>query len=308
MADGDDLFAGILPFYHVARERSFRRAAERLGVTPAAVSKAVLKLETGLGVKLFARTSRSVSLTPEGSLFLEKCHDAIAIMTGGREQLAASRKTPRGEVHLTLPFILADLVVPELPALSARCPELTFRITLTDRLLPLVEDKVDVAVRVGTPADSNLVERRLRGSRWVTVASPSFLGRRGTPSEPGDLARFNCLRFVAPNGRPRDYTFRDPATNRTAPLAVRGNLLINHGEHMLAAAVSGLGICQVLDFMVHAHLRDESLVEVLAPWAAEGPAIRALMVPERRRSPNVVAVLAFLEVVLARQDRLHSGA
>lgn len=303
MAEAKDLFAGVLPFYHAARERSFRRAAERLGVTPAAVSKAVLKLEESLGVKLLARTSRTVSLTPEGAAFLERCRDAIAIVGAGREQLTASRKMPRGEVHLTLPFILAGLVVPGLSTLAGRCPELSFRITLTDRLLALVEDNIDVAVRIGAPADSSLVERKLRGSRWVTAASPAFLGRRGSPMEPKDLERYNCLRFVAPNGRPRDYTFCDPKTRQVAPAPVRGNLLINHGEHLLDAAVAGLGVCQVLDFMVGDHLRGGTLVEVLAPWAAEGPPVHALIVPERRRAPNVVALLGFLEEVLAEPER-----
>jgi DNA-binding transcriptional LysR family regulator len=298
MTNAADLFAGVVPFYHAAQERSFRRAAERLGVTPAAVSKAVLKLEDSLGVKLLARTSRTVSLTPEGAVFLERCRDAIASLSSGREQLTAARKLPRGEVHLTLPFILAQLVVPHLAGLSARYPELSFRLTLTDRLLPLVEDNIDAAVRIGAPADSSLVSHRLRGSRWVTVASPAFVGRRGSPAHPRELAGYNCLRFVAPNGRPRDYTFRDPRTGQSAPLAVSGNLLVNHGEHLLAAAASGLGIAQVLDFMVDEPLRDGRLVEVLAAFAAEGPPIHALIVPERRRAPNVAALLAFLEEVL----------
>lgn len=306
MTGTEDLFFGVAPFLHTAENRSYRKAAERLGVTPAAVSKAVLKLEERLGVKLLVRTSRSVSLTPEGAAFLVRCREAMSSLQAGREQLSAARSMPRGELRLTLPFILGRRVVPELPRLQARYPDLTFRVSMTDRLVRLVEEGVDVGVRVGGREDSSLVSKVLGTSRWVTVASPSYLARAGAPIKPEQLARHSCLMFVAPNGRPREWTFLDPQTGRALePPKLEPKLLVDQGELMLEAAVAGMGVCQVLDFMVGDLLAGGRLQEVLAPYAAEGPTLHALAAPERARTPNVRACFEFLAGVF---ERLRASA
>lgn len=297
MKDGD-LFQGVLPFVRVAELLSFRKAAEALGVTTAAVSKAVRELEERLGVKLFARTTRTVSLTPEGEQFLARCRDAIGSMTAARALMSEARRQPKGEVHLSLSFILGRLIVPELGKMAARHPALSFRISMSDRLARLAEEKVDVAIRIGDLASSNLVSRLLFRSRWVTVASPAYVARHGAPAVPADLARHNALRFVAPNGRPRDFAVLDVATKRPATVAVTGNLMIDHGDHLLLAAESGLGVCQVLDFMVTDALASGRLVELLPAYAADGPPIHAVMLAERSRTPNVRAVVSFLTTVL----------
>jgi DNA-binding transcriptional LysR family regulator len=296
----DDLFAGVLPFFYTAEERSFRRAAERLGVTPAAVSKAVLRLEDRLGVKLLVRTSRTVAMTPEGAAFQDRCREAIASLEAGREAVSEARRQPRGDVHLSMPFILGRIVVPALPRLAARYPNLRFRLSMTDRLVRLVDDQVDVAFRIGDLPDSRLVSRRLRGSRWVTVAAPSYIARAGRPAQPSDLVRHDLLVFVAPNGRPRAWSFRDPRTGAPIATPVEPRLLLDHGDHLLTAAIAGLGVCQVLDFMTTDPLGDGRLVEVLATHAAEGPPVHALTAPERSRAANVRAVMAFLAETFAR--------
>jgi LysR family transcriptional regulator for bpeEF and oprC len=295
-----DLFSGILPFVHTARQRSYRRAAAELGVTPAAVSKSVMKLEDDLGAKLLARTSRTVNLTPEGRRFLERCEQAIASLEIGRELVTESKRMPRGELHVSMSFILARVVMPELPRLSSRYPELSLRVSTTDRLAKLVDEGVDVALRVGEPTDKSLVGRRLRASRWVTVAAPGYLARAGTPEHPADLARHNCLSFVGPNGKPRPWSFVDATTGRPATMRVAGNLAIDQGDYLLEAGLAGQGLCQVLDFMVGEHVRAGRLVEVLGPHAAEGPAIFAISPPERRRSANVRAFVASMVDAFAR--------
>ena len=289
----DDLFSGVLPFVHVAEERSFRRAAARLGVTPAAVSKAVLKLEDDLGVKLFARTSRSVSLTPEGTVFLARCRDAVASVQSGRELVSESRRAPRGEVLVSTTPILSGIAVSQLGSLLTRYPKLSIRFTFTDRMVRLAEEGIDVAVRIGELGDSSLVSRRLRGSRWVTLAAPSYVARHGPPAHPRDLERLDCLRFVAPDGRPRDWWFADPPDRAPYAMRVSGSVLLDQGERLLDAAMAGIGACQVLDFMVGPLLREGRLVEILGTYAAEGPPITALAAPERSRTPNVRALFAY---------------
>ena len=148
------------------------------------------------------------------------------------------------------------------------------------------------AIRIGELADSTLISRKLRKTRWVTVASPSYLARRPAPKTLDDLAKHNCLCFVGQNGKRRDWTFAPGGKPQI--VAVSGNLLIDHGSYLLAAAAAGMGISQVLDFMVEDQLRDGSLVEVLASFAAEGPAIHAVATSSRARSAGVRAFITFL--------------
>lgn len=298
-----DLFSGVLPFLHTAEERSFRKAAAHLGVTTAAVSKAVARLEAELGVTLLHRTSRHVSLTPEGTAFLEHCREAVTRMQAGRELVAQAQKVVEGELKVSMPLILGRAVVPELGRLAARHPRLTFNLSMTDRFTRMAEEGVDVAVRIGELDDSSLVSRTLRVPQWVTAASPAYLGRNGTPRHYKELERHACLKFVTPSGVTREWTFRDrreaqPLTVRT-PDAVR----IDHGELLVEAAVAGLGICQAFDFMVTEHLRAGRLVEVLSPYAAEGPPIRALCLPRRQSTPRVRVFLDFLQQILRREER-----
>lgn len=280
-----DLFAGVLPFVRTAEEKSFGRAARSLGVTTAAVSKAVKKLEEELGVKLLDRSSRVVNITREGEVFLERCRHAVLSVQGARDAMKSARRAPQGELGITMPFIVAPIVMPALPRLAAQHPRLSFRVHVTDRMTRLADEDHDVAIRMGPLPASSLVTRRLRKTRWVTVASPSYLALRPAPKTVADLEEHNCLRFVGAAGKPRDWTF---AVNGHASLVnVSGNLLIDHGEHMLGAAEGGLGICQVLDFMVGEKLARGELVEVLAAFATEGPSIHSVTTAARASAVNV---------------------
>jgi LysR family transcriptional regulator for bpeEF and oprC len=288
----EDLFSGILPFFHTAEERSFRRAAERLGVTTAAVSKAVAKLEERLDVKLLVRSTRSVNLTPEGARYLEHCRQSIASLRAGRELLAQSRAQPRGEVHLSVSPIVGPLLVSGLPLLLARYPLLSVRLSVHDRLVRLPEEGVDVAVRVGARHDSSLVSRVLLRPRWVTVGSPAYLARHGVPASPEELGSHNAVLFVDPGGRVRPWSFQ--RADQVAGTPVKGNLRVDNGLELVHAALAGLGLAQVLDFLVVDELRERRLGEVLAAYAAPGPWLHAVTPRERARSPEVQALLAFL--------------
>lgn len=287
-----DLFAGVLPFVRAAEERSFGRAAASLGITTAAVSKAVRKLEDELGAKLLDRSSRNVSLTPEGEVFLERCRQAVLGVQGAREAVQGARREPQGELSVTMPFILAPFVVTNLPRLAAQYPRLSFRLHMTDRIARLGDESYDVAVRIGPLPDSTLISRLLRKTRWVTVGSPSYLARKPPPKTPDELAKHNCLCFIGQNGKRRDWTFAADARAHT--VAVTGNLLVDHGTYLLAAGEAGMGLCQVLDFMVQDPLRDGTLVEVLAGYAASGPPIHAVATSSRSRSAGVRAFINFL--------------
>jgi LysR family transcriptional regulator, regulator for bpeEF and oprC len=303
MIESEPLFAGVEPFFRVAEARSFRAAAAALGVSTAAVSKAVKRLEERVGVKLLVRTSRSVTLTAEGAIYLERCREAVSAMLSARSQLSQSRRQPSGELRVSASFILGPVLVPELPQLAQRYPKLSLRLSFTDRVSRLVEENLDVALRVGARESSSLLSRLLLGTRWVTVASPVYVARHGSPIIPADLKRLSCVRFVQPNGKPRDFTFRDPDTSRELQQPVNGNLALDNGAHLLDAAHAGQGVVQVLDFMVRPALANGTLVELLPSYAAPGPDIHAVMAPERSKSANVRALLELLAEVFGRLAR-----
>jgi DNA-binding transcriptional LysR family regulator len=189
---------------------------------------------------------------------------------------------------VSAPFVLGRvLLVSALADFYERYPALLVELELTDRLVQFAEENVDVALRIGPLGDSQATVRRLARTRWVTVASPGYLGRHGTPQRPSDLSAHQCLRFLAPDGRPRDWTF----TGRERQESVAGRLVANDGEALVAAAVAGVGLVQAMGFMVRPAVSRGELVEVLAEHAAEGPSIYVLSAPGRTRAARVKAFL-----------------
>ena len=293
-----ELFVGVVPFVATAEARSFRGAARQLGVTPSAVSKAISRLEAQLGVRLLQRTSRSVKLTVEGDAFLSRCRDAVDQVRAAREVATAAHRAPRGLLRVSMPLPLGRVVVmPALHRLLTRHPGLAVEAVMTDRFVQLLDENVDVVVRIGTARDSRAVVRKLRTARWVTAAAPAYLARNGTPEAPADLGRHNCLKFLRPEGTPREWVFATRAGKEiVAPTS--GNLVADYGEALVEAAVAGLGMVQALDFMVSGALSKGQLVEVLHDDAAPGLAIAVLAAPGRHKAPKVRAFIDFMVELL----------
>ncbi len=278
-----DLFRGVVPFVVVTEEKSFRKAAVRLGVSPAAVSKAVGALEREMGMTLCVRGPRAVSLTREGELFFESCRPAVTAVMGARAMVEGARREPEGQLVLSVPFVVAELVPPALTVLRARHPRLSFRLVVTDRLTRLGEEPVDVALRVGALSDSALVARRIRDTRLVVVASPGYLARAGTPRRPAELSGHDAIALFAPNGKPHPWLFR------SGPLEVEPRIALDHAPSLVDAVLAGLGVAQVLDFMVDALVRAGRLVPLFTDEVVDGPPIHAVCAPGRRATPRVRA-------------------
>lgn len=278
-----EMFRGIVPFVAVARERSFRRAAERLGVSAAAVSKAVQVLEDRVGLPLFVRGARTVALTREGEQFFARCQEAVAAVDGARESLEPARSVPSGELVVSVPFVASALIAPGLALLRSRYPRLDFRVLVTDRLSKLAEESVNVAVRIGAITEATVVKRRLRRTRMVTVAAPAYVARRGQPRRAEDLDQHDCLGLVAPNGRPYPYLFAGGP--RTVPPAV----LVDHGPTLVDIVLAGFGITQLFDYMAEPFLREGRLVALLEDEIAGGPDVYAICAPGRRAAARVRA-------------------
>ncbi|NUP07655.1 MAG: LysR family transcriptional regulator [Polyangiaceae bacterium] len=300
-----DLFTGIVPFVAAAEAKSLRAAAERLGLTPSAVSKAITRLEADLGVRLLHRTSRSVALTEEGEAFLRSCSDAVTSVRAAREGAVSSLRAPRGRLSISVPLMLGRLViVPALKRLLDRHPALTIDASLTDRFERLGDGSFDAAVRIGAVGDPHLVARKLATIRWVTVGAPAYLARRGTPSSPDELSGHNCLSFKQPNGSVRAWEFRRGAgakATETAP--TQGNLTTDHGEALVEAAIAGLGLFQAHHYIVADAVAQGRLVEVLAPFATEGPPVSLVLSPQRKNTPKVRAFAEFMVELLGRPSK-----
>jgi LysR family transcriptional regulator, regulator for bpeEF and oprC len=296
-----DLFTGVLPFVTTAEERSFRRAAARLAVTPAAVSKAVAKLEAELGVTLLQRTSRHVSLTPEGDAFFARCRGAVAEVQAGRELLAESRSVAQGTLRITMSPVLAELVGPEIAKLGARHPRLAFDVRLGDRFSRLAEEGIDVAVRIGALEDSSLVARPLRTPRWLTVAAPTYLARAGMPLHHEELAGHACLVFLTPRGVPQPWWFGGQGQRKAVAFTPRASFQSDSGALLVQMAAAGLGVVQALDFMAKDLVAAGRLTPLVEGEATDGPPIHALVLARRQRAPRVRAFLELLDEVLGRR-------
>ena len=155
-------------------------------------------------------------------------------------------------------------------------------------------------MRIAPLHDSPLVARHLRDTRWVLVAAPAYLARRGTPTRPEELGEHDALSFVPPSGRPRRWIFRDPVSARAIELNPNSRVRIDQGEHLLEAAAAGLGLVQGLDVFVEEALATGRLVEVLPAYSVPGPPVHAVALPERARTPNVRAFSGFLRETLGR--------
>ncbi|MBL8743421.1 MAG: LysR family transcriptional regulator [Myxococcales bacterium] len=293
MVNNQAAFDNVLPFIKVAESASFRGAAAALGVTAAAITRSVQRLEARLGVRLFERSTRSVRLTEEGKRYAARCREALAQMALAEAEISAAR-TPQGVVTVSASPALAGLIVPSVARFLQRHPAIRVELGLSDRIVRFAEEEVDVALRVGEVSDESLVAHALASPRWATVASPSYLARHGTPESLDDLCAHACLRFVPPRGRPRPWIFLDASGTGTRSFEPRGPLDVDNGSLLVPAAREELGIAQVFDFMVARDIERGHLIEVLPDLAAPGPPVRAVHPTSRRLLPRVQAFVSFL--------------
>ncbi|MBX3213329.1 MAG: LysR family transcriptional regulator [Labilithrix sp.] len=294
MVDNTDPFTGVAPFLRVAETLSFRRAAESLGVTPAAVSRTIRRLEERVGTRLLERTTRSVRLTSEGAQFASRCREALAQMRIAESELSIARGVPQGTLTISSSQILAPLLTPALSRFLLRHPTVRADVRFSDRVVRFADEDVDVALRVGSVEDQDVVAHVLLRPRWMLVASPAYLARKGTPRTPEDLAGHACVRFIPPRARPRPWVLDGRA------IVVGGPLDVDRGDVLVTAALSDAGIARVLDFMVGAEVRDRRLVEVLPEADGGRSAVSAVHATSRRSVPRVRAFLAFLRDELGR--------
>jgi DNA-binding transcriptional LysR family regulator len=289
----EDLSA-ILAFVRAAEARSFTKAARQLGISPSAVSKAISRMENAFKVRLLQRNSRSVTLTAEGSAFYERCRRVLLDLAEAEQALSRAREVPRGLLRVSLPLALGRRPLARLlPEFVQRHPEVAIEARISDRMVDLIEEGFDVAVRLGQPQDSRLAARRLATGKLVTCAAPAYLKRHRTPKVPEDLGAHNCARFIVPStGVARDWMFQ--RDGKAISISVSGNLAFDHAEALVEAAIAGTAIIQISSYVTGHALQQGLLKPILTRFVAPTAPVWALYPQNRHLTPRVRTFVDFL--------------
>jgi DNA-binding transcriptional LysR family regulator len=283
----------MILFVRTVEQGSFSAAARALSLSPSAVSRQIAALEDHLGVRLLNRSSRRVTLTEEGRTFHERCLRIVAEIDDVQAQMAHMAQHVQGTLRVTATVAFAKAhLLPLFPEFLKLYPELALHLELTDRLVDLAEEGVDVAIRFTEQVeDESLVARRLVHNRRVVVAAPSYLALHGTPRVPEDLLAHNCLRMYSVSSF-NDWEFANEDGTRV--LEVQGNFEANSADAVYHAALAGLGVARLSLYLVHADLEAGRLVRLLPAYTHEKADILAVYPHRRNLSPKVRAFVDFL--------------
>lgn len=283
-----DRFKQIETFVAVATRGSLSAAAQAEGVAPAVIGRRIDALEERLGVKLLIRTTRRITLTFEGSAFLEDCQRLLNDFYDAEASVSLGGVKASGHLRVTAPAGFGRAhVAPLLPAFLDAHPEVTISLDLTDRLADIVNEGIDVAIRIGALDDSSLVGLELAENRRVVVASPGYLEAHGTPSTPAELAQHDCLTFGTYGNQARGWQF--DLDGQLVSMRVSGTLACNDGAVLRDWALAGRGLAWRSIWEVGEDLRAGRLKSVLDAFAAPDNAIHAVF-PQRKHLPLRVRV------------------
>jgi len=272
----------------VADARSFTVAAGQLGISQSGLSRAISRLESALGVRLLHRNTRNVSLTPDGRQFVEHCAPLLSGLDDAERRLGDRPSTPSGVLKLTAPSMFGrKVLVPLAGQLMATHPQLQFELVLNDRLVDLVEEGFDAALRTGPISDVRMVARPLRPLNWVTVASPAYIAQHGEPATVDALHDHACLAVRnLRSGRLVDWQFRE-AHGQLREFTPPARMVFDSGDPLVEGALAGIGIVQVMDFAVADALADGRLQRVLQPFEGRSRVLSLVYPPSRQASPKL---------------------
>jgi len=285
--------SAIESFVKVAELNSFSEAAARLNTSKSVVSRHVTALEAQLGLRLFHRTTRAITLTEAGRAYFERVSQILLDLQDADQSVSHLQVTPRGRLKVSAPMSFGFLhLAPALADFLAEYPELEVDVTMSDRFVDLVEDGFDLAVRIGTLADSSFIAKRIAPIRRVICASPSYLEAHGRPAVPQDLRAHQCLcNSNQPAGREWRFTMPD---GNPVSVPVNGRLAMNNGDALRVAALNHLGFIDIPTFIVGGDLKAGTLVSVLDDHVPQVLALHAVYSHARHLSPKVRAFIDFL--------------
>jgi DNA-binding transcriptional LysR family regulator len=282
----------LVVFHSVVKHASYAKAAEDLSLSPSGVSRIVTRLEERLGVRLVQRTTRKLSLTEAGTAFHARTSQILLDLADAEAELQTAQLRPRGTLKVTASVVFGQLYLgPLIPELLTHFPELSIDLSLTNRFVDLVDEGIDLAIRIGSLTDSRLIARRLCNNKRILVATPGYLKEHGTPRSLGDLKDHDCILFTA-FAKPREWRLIGPE----GPVAVNvsGRLATNNVEVASTAAKQGLGITVGATLSVGKALLSGELVRVLSEYEFEPTAVFAVYPSARQLSTKVRATVDFL--------------
>ncbi len=279
-------------FCTVVEAGSFVAASENLGMSKAAVSRYVSELETRLGVRLMQRTTRRLSLTGEGEIFYVRCRELLAGVEEAEAEITSRNEVARGTLRVNAPvsFGISHLA-PLWGEFHARYPDVELSVDLSDRLVDIVEEGFDLAIRIATLQSSTLVSRRITSTRLIACASPDYLAANGFPDSPADLVHHRIIgysNFTTGN----DWPFEGP--EGAVSVRVRPWMYANNGETCCAAAVAGQGVVLQPGFLVHTDLAAGRLVELMPHYQSTKLGVYAVYPTRKFVPPKVRALVDFL--------------
>jgi DNA-binding transcriptional LysR family regulator len=285
-----DRFASMEVFVKVAETGSFTTAADALRISGQMVGKHIRMLEEHLGIRLLNRTTRQQSLTSAGKDFLERTRIVLAELEGAEALAADSRAKPRGELRVNAPVTFgAHSLAPLLPVYMAENPEVTVRLTLSDRVVDLVDEGYDCVFRTGPLTDSTLIARGLRPMELIVCAAPTYLKRKGTPRQPSELSKHDCLGFAGSAIEERwEFSGRDGKI----AVPVKSQFSANSGQALRQAALAGLGVILQPAELTQEDLKSGRLVRVLPKWRSTRQ-MHILFAPDRRITPKLRSFIDF---------------
>lgn len=272
-------------FVNVVDAGSFTGAAEALGVSKSHVSRQISALEDRLGARLLNRTTRKVILTDIGRVFHERCTRILEELEDAEAAVTSLQTSPRGRLRMSVPMSFGvRYIAPYLADFMAQYPELEVEVDFSDRRVDLVDDGYDLAIRIGRLADSSLIARKLAPTLQVVCASPGYLEEHGEPHTPEDLKQHQCLLYTYDTGGLQTWRLEGPGGE--VVVHVKGRVVANNGDALVAAAEAGLGVLQIPDFLAASALRQGSLRQILPQWASSA-AVWAVYPHSRHLSAKV---------------------
>ncbi|QTD89703.1 LysR family transcriptional regulator [Burkholderia anthina] len=283
---------GIAAFVRTAEALSFVAAGRALGISASAVGKTIARLEQSLGVRLFNRTTRRVTLTDEGRHFYERCQRILEDFRDAEATVTASAQRPRGKLRVSLPVIGYRFLLPVLPEFRQRYSDVELDLDFNDRMVDVVEGGFDAVIRSGPLSDSSLMSRRLGPFAFVLCATPAYLAQAGTPHAPRDLDTHDCVRYCFPTtGKLQDWAL---ATDDGTPLKLRTAMTCNNMEALRGAVMSGLGIGYMPDFLARDALDSGALVTVLDAYRIAPGQFSIVWPSSRQLSPKLRVFVDFV--------------
>lgn len=276
-------------FVRVAELSSFSAVAQQMGLARSAVTRQIAALERHLGTKLMVRSTRRLMLTSEGAAYLEKCRVILNLVEAAETGVAEERQTPRGMIRISLPLTYGLMrVAPLLMEFARRYPEVQLDMDYTDRRVNLIEEAIDLSIRITARLGATEIARRIGTSQMSAVASPGYLAEHGTPRHPSELVHHECLSYTTTNESKQTWSF--DVKGVVTPFTIRARIHSNNGEALNDAVERGLGIALQPDFIIEKALQSGKVVTILADFALPELGIYA-MLPSNRQVPHRVRVL-----------------